>query len=103
MCVLLRFNFRRRHDFQSANFFTPGFRDFPARQIKFPALRINHNIDATEHFRRLRLRRQTFRAADAEQFHAGGQLPALCQCNRSADARVAARPNADGNHLNFRA
>ena len=42
-----------------------------------------------------------FRAAHAEQFHAARQLPALRHRNRRADARVTARPQADGNHFNF--
>ena len=49
----------------------------------------------------LRLRRQTFGAADAQQFHSARQLPALRQGNGRADARVGAGPKPDGQTLDL--
>ena len=64
-------------------------------QIKFVSLRVNHHVHAPENLFRLRLRREAFHAADAEQFYAARQLPALrdgnaprgCRCRSPAPVR----------------
>src|SRR4030095_8302410 len=93
--VLSFANFRQRHQPQWENFTAFANPEVVARDVKFLALRINHDTRLAGESVRLRRRRDAFHTAEAEQFHTAGQLPTLRQRDGYADAGVRSRAESD--------